>query len=140
MAKIPAVTNTAATPLALAQGAQPPETIRVFVRKGVDDNERRLSFNRPSNIPSRFFLWRGLALDGNQAVCTISGHYDDDMKRWTYTYPDLGFDTQVASAVGGSPLDFIEWKSADTLTEALLILEIRLSELLNSCDYAVEFV
>src|SRR5712692_637052 len=49
------------------------KVIVAYVRKGASDNERRVGFARPENIPVGELLKRGIAIDGNQALFSVSG-------------------------------------------------------------------
>src|SRR4051812_20332980 len=61
------------------------EKINVYVRKGADNNQRIISFDRPKDLNALTLLEKGLALDGNQVVLAVSGYHDGD--GWAFTGP-----------------------------------------------------
>jgi hypothetical protein len=103
------------------------EQIKVSVRKGAD-GERLLSFPRPERIPTSELLERGVAVEGDQAVFSVSGAWDPDEQRRVYTYPR--FDLSVLPRFG----------QADSLPEALAATEEGLVTFFKGYDYEVEFV
>jgi hypothetical protein len=103
------------------------------VRKGADDNERRLTFKRLEGISALELLDRGLAIDGDQAACSITGHFDRSDGAWTFTYPTFepsGF----AGDVGA-----VATQDTGDLISALLYAERRLANFLRELGYNVEF-
>jgi hypothetical protein len=56
------------------------ESITVYVRLGPndDENQRLLSFRRPSDIPTSELLQLGFAIDGNQVVSCVAWMEDEE--------------------------------------------------------------
>lgn len=47
--------------------------IRVFVRKGVHNEQRIISFTRPDDVTVKELFDHGIALDGSQATFAVTG-------------------------------------------------------------------
>jgi len=52
------------------EGIEPP--VEVYVRKGVDDDERYLAFRFPDWLSQGEVLDKGWAIDGNQVLFSVS--------------------------------------------------------------------
>jgi hypothetical protein len=65
------------------------QTVMVYVRKGADDNERWLSFRPPASVDSTELLERGYALDGNQAIASISPQFEEATQVTQWWFPTL---------------------------------------------------
>lgn len=95
-------------------------TISVYVRKGVGNNQRIITFDRPRDIPVRELLDRGLAIDGNQIAFVVGGTFLSTSEGWQFSGP-----------LGSG--------SFDNLPDALVAEEKAVIDFLSEHGYAVEF-
>lgn len=110
--------------------------VRVYVRKGADNNERRISFQIPPTMSKLDLLNRGVALDGRDATFTI-------WARSEVVEPDIYSAESALKALHQSPV--LQWsyggpffnessEGAATFTEALAIAQRELVRFLIEHD------
>ena len=90
------------------------EILMVYVRKGLADHERWLSFRIGDRLDATDLLERGMAIDGNQAVCAVRRQADAE----AFVYPTL--------ESGANSM-----RVAATLPEALYLAEMALVQYLR---------
>jgi hypothetical protein len=98
--------------------------VTVYVRMGKGDNEqqRDLTFKLPDTIPAMDLLKMGIAIDGNQALISVAGHFGE-------------LDRGVYGALYGAALT----KGSDSLAKALAAEELALVDYFSKKGLAVEF-
>jgi hypothetical protein len=107
------------------------DSVTVFVRKGADEDSRRISFRRPANVSAFDLINLGFAIDGNSALADIGRDvWDPDTESYVrYSYP-----TCVLGPRGET-----EFGEASTLSEALRLCQRGLGAFLHSHGFSVDF-
>jgi hypothetical protein len=102
-----------------------PRSLAIYVRKGASDDERWLSFRIPEGVDQVELLEAGFAIDGNQAVVSVSQTDLDGEGRMGYAYRI--FDPKP------------DWESDDNLPDALQHAEIALMTYLKGRGFSITF-
>ena len=90
------------------------QDINVYVRKGAHNQERFLSFPIP---PKAFvqdeLLDLGVSIDGNQALWSVTGSFDQDLPGWRYWgIFQEGFSESLPGALAREQRAVAEWLKA----------------------------
>lgn len=102
-----------------------PHSLAIYVRKGTSDSERWLSFRIPEGMDQFELLEAGFAVDGNQAVVSISQTAVDGEGRTGYSYPV--FEPKPS------------FETAGNLPEALRRAELVLASYLQGRGFTISF-
>jgi hypothetical protein len=73
--------------------------VKIYVRKGVHDDQRLVSFRVPDGLDSMELLDLGYALDGNQAIFTVSSEDGGPEGGIWYSSPIAGMNRTLTGAL-----------------------------------------